>query len=326
MEYFSEIYGSYYLAVAAVLSRAAVSPISEKEISEIISEKAFSESSLYIVPKLISGQWPLLIRNSDGLYSPAVKNICKIPMTLLQRAWLSAVLSDERCNAFFDANETEDIKKALDTEPLYDVQKVRAVDVCSDGDSFSEKTYTDNFRTILNAIHSKEILRIVFKGGKGSRVFGSYVPCRLEYSPKDDKMRLHALKLHHGKVIFVTTINLSRIESLVCSGEIYSGNADIDSLPKKQALSETAVIELTDERNALERFMVQFASYDKHTRHDEDTDRYICSVFYNKSDEIELLIRLLSFGPVIKIISPESLLSEAKTRINRQIELYERYI
>ncbi len=326
MEYFSEIYGNYYIAVAAVLKRAMISPLSEKEISETVTENAFSESSLYIVPKLTSGEWPLLVRNSDGLYSPAVKNICKMPMTLLQRAWLSTVLSDERCSMFFDENERAEIEKAVCAESLYDVQKIRAVDVCSDGDSFSEKSYTDNFRTILNAIHNKEILRIVFKGGKGSRVFGSYVPCRLEYSPKDDKMRLHALKLHHGKVIFVTTINLSRIESIVCSGEIYSGNADIDSLPKKQTLSETAVIELTDERNALERFMVQFASYDKHTRHDEETDRYICSVFYNKSDETELLIRLLSFGPVIKILSPESLVQEAKARIDKQAELMGRYL
>ncbi len=326
MEYFSEIYGSYYLAVAAVLKKAMISPLSEKEISDIVNDNAFGESALYIVPKLTSGEWPLLIKTNDGLYSPVIKNSPKMPMTLLQRAWLSAVLSDARCSAFFDTNETKDIKKALDSEPLYDVQKVRIVDACSDGDGFFEKTYIDNFRTVLKALHDREILRIVFKGGKGSRVFGSYVPCRLEYSPKDDKVRLQALKLHHGKTIFVTTINLSRIESIVRSGEIYSGSTDIDTLPKKQGQTETAVIELTDERNALERFMVQFASYDKHTKHDEDTDKYICSIFYSKSDETELLIRLLSFGPVVKILSPESLVSEAKERINRQYELMGRYL
>ncbi len=326
MEYFSEIYSRYYTAVASVLSRAAQSPVSEREISDIVNENAFGESALYIVPKLISGQWPLLIKNSDGLYSPIIKILPEMPMTLLQRAWLSAVLSDERCNAFFDENEANEIRMALGTEPLYDNEKIRTADTCFEGDCFCQKPYIDNFRTILKAVHSREILRIVFKGGKGSRVFGSYVPCRLEYSPKDDKFRLHALKLHRGKAPLVTTINLSRIEGIVCSGEIFCGDADIDKALKKRSDSEPAVIELIDERNALERFMVQFASYDKHTRHSEEDDKYICSVFYRHEDETELLIRLLSFGPVIKILAPESLVSGARDRINRQYELMGRYL
>ncbi len=326
MEFFSEIYSRYYTAVAAVLTSAAHSPVSEKEITEIVNKNAFGESALYIVPKLMSGEWPLLIKNIDGLYSPVIKNAPKMPMTLLQKAWLSAALSDERCSAFFDENESEEIRKSLGTEPLYDSEKIRTVDACSDGDCFSEKTYIDNFRTILNAVHNREILRIVFKGGKGSRVFGSYAPCRLEYSPKDDKIRLHALKLRHGKAGLVTTINLSRIEGISCSGEIFSGDTDIDNALKKHSDPEPAVIELINERNALERFMVQFSSYDKHTKHDEKTDKYTCSIYYDKADKTELLIRLLSFGPVVKILSPESLVVQAKERINRQAELMGKYL
>ncbi len=321
MEYFSEIYGQYYRAVAAVLEKAAVSPLSEKEITEIINKTAFGESALYIAPKLFSGEWPLLKKDENGLYSPIIKSSTKTPMTLLQRQWLVSVLEDERCNAFFDGSEKEEIKKALNCEPLYDTKKILTVDACADGDSFGDDAYRQNFRTVLKAIRDKEILRIAFKGGKGFRIFGSYVPCRLEYSPKDDKMRLHAFRIHHGKVIFVTTINLARIENIVCSGEIFGGSTDIDEFLKNHSNPQTAVIELTNERNALERFMVQFASYDKHTRHDEETDKYICSVFYDHSDETELLIRLLSFGPVIKIISPESLVAQAKERINKQAEL-----
>lgn len=326
MEYFSEIYGEYYRAVAAVLARASISPLSEKEISDIINETAFGESSLYIAPKLLSGEWPLLRKNEEGLYCTVTKNIIKTPMTHLQRAWLVSVMEDQRCSTFFDEGEIAEIKASLDTEPLYDIEKIKTIDACSDGDNFADKTYAENFRMILKAIRSKEILRISFIGGKGFRVFGSYVPCLLEYSPKDDKLRLHALKLHHEKVIFVTTINLSRIENVMCSGEIFDGNTDIDAFWKNRSQSEPAVIELTDERNALERFMVQFASYDKHTRHDEETDKYICSIFYNKADETELLIRLLSFGPVIRILSPETLVSSARERINRQADLMGRYL
>ena len=121
--------------------------------------------------------------------------------------------------------------------------------------------------------------------------------------------------------VFASTINLGRIEKVIPSGEFCEKEIDIDKAAKKRSHTETAVIELTDQRNALERFMVQFASYDKHTRHDGDTDKYICSVSYNSADETELLIRLLSFGPVIRVLSPDSLVTEMRRRINRQFEL-----
>jgi len=64
--------------------------------------------------------------------------------------------------------------------------------------------------------------------------------------------------------------------------------------------------------------MVQFSNYDKHTRRIDDTNRYICSIFYNQSDEAELLIRLLSFGVTIKVLSPDSMVKKMRERINRQ--------
>ncbi len=321
MEYFSEIYGIYYSAVAAVLSRAFSSPLSEKEITEIVNENAFGESALYILPKLLSGEWPLLRKDENNLYFPVIKNPVRLPLTNLQKAWLVSILCDNRCSAFFNKAEIENIKSALDSEPLYDFKKIKTVDACADSDNFSENNYSENFRTIINAIRNKSILRISYTGGSGSRVSADYLPCRLEYSPKDDKFRLHCIKIRKGKASVFATVNLGRIIKLEVLCEHSEFDADIDFFIQKGKESEPAVIELTDRRNALERFMVQFASYDKHTRHNEETDKYICSVFYNKADEVELLIRLLSFGPVIKILSPESLVSQARERIHRQTEL-----
>lgn len=326
MEYFSEIYGEYYRAVAAVLSQAMISPLSEREIAETVELNAFGESALYIVPKLTSGQWPLLYKNDDGLYAPVIRNKIRTPLTALQRAWLSACMDDDRASAFFDPCEKEEIKAALCSEPLYDNSKIASVDASSDGDDFSDGQYTDIFRTVLDAIHKRELLRISYTSGKGGSVFGCFAPFRLEYSPKDNKMRLHCVKMQYGKAKHAFTINLARIHSVSPVGESLGETLDIEPIINKRRRQETAVIELTDERNALERFMVQFASYDKHTRHDEKTDRYICSVSYGSEYETELLINLLSFGPVIKILAPESLVSQAKKRINRQAELMGRYL
>ena len=67
--------------------------------------------------------------------------------------------------------------------------------------------------------------------------------------------------------------------------------------------------------------MLNFASYEKRTEYDKTTDKYTCYIYYDKKDETELLIRILSFGPVIKVLEPSSFLSLVKERVKRQAEL-----
>ena len=57
---FSEIYGSYFNVVAAVLSEAAENTLTTGKLTAIVQEKAFAESVLSIPAALQSGAWPLL--------------------------------------------------------------------------------------------------------------------------------------------------------------------------------------------------------------------------------------------------------------------------
>jgi hypothetical protein len=69
--------------------------------------------------------------------------------------------------------------------------------------------------------------------------------------------------------------------------------------------------------------MLHFASYEKRTEYDEETNKYISYIYYDKQDENELLIRILSFGPVIRVLGPVSFLELVKERVRRQWELLE---
>ena len=80
-------------------------------------------------------------------------------------------------------------------------------------------------------------------------------------------------------------------------------------------------IEITKERNAIERCMVHFAHFEKRTEYDESSDKYSCTIHYNVMDETEVLIRVLSFGPTIKVLGPEEFVREIKNRVKRQTEL-----
>ena len=66
--------------------------------------------------------------------------------------------------------------------------------------------------------------------------------------------------------------------------------------------------------------MTEFASFEKHTIRDLETNEYTVELWYDYQDETEVLIGLLSFGPVIEILGPPHLREQAKQRIDRQYE------
>ena len=50
-------------------------------------------------------------------------------------------------------------------------------------------------------------------------------------------------------------------------------------------------------------------------------NRYRLTLRYDREDETELLIRVLSFGPVLKVVSPDSFIDKVKERLRKQFEL-----
>ena len=50
-------------------------------------------------------------------------------------------------------------------------------------------------------------------------------------------------------------------------------------------------------------------------------NRYRLRIYYSENDETEMLIRVLSFGPMMKVNLPESLVDEIKKRLKMQFEL-----
>ena len=80
---------------------------------------------------------------------------------------------------------------------------------------------------------------------------------------------------------------------------------------------------IRDARNALERVMLHFSHLEKSTVRLEE-DLYQVTLSYDREDETELLIRILSFGPMIQVISPEGFVSQIWERLEKQCGLNRR--
>ena len=93
---FSEVYGNYFNAIAAVLTRAAEGGLTGKELTAIVQEAAFGESLLTIPAALTDGRWPLLEKD----LSTRLHHAPSMPLTALQKQWLKALLQDPRIRLF----------------------------------------------------------------------------------------------------------------------------------------------------------------------------------------------------------------------------------
>lgn len=295
---FSEIYGSYFNVVAAVLAEAAEGCLTEGSLTELVQEKAFAESVLTIPAALKSGDWPLLGKN----FEPVIRHKPTMPLTTLQKRWLKALLLDPRIALFApDAAGLEDV------EPLYKPETFVWFDRYADGDPYGNENYIRCFRTVLQGIREKRRLNIRFHSRTGARHAITCIPYRLEYSAKDDKFRLLAAGTRRDNVI-----NLARVEFCELLEEY---DPDSFRLPEKN-LHELVLL-LHDERNGLERVLLHFSHFEKETRKLGDR-LYQIQLRYDQEDETELLIRVLSFGPVLEVKAPAEFITLVKDRIDRQ--------
>jgi hypothetical protein len=319
MELFSEIYSSYYRAVEEMLDEAQIKPLNNGEIQKILSNRTFCESVLTMLPKLRDGDWPVMQKTETG-YKAACNVLANNPLTALQKAWLKSILADPRILLFLDDAEVEELQQTfLDVEPLYRQEDFYLFDQALDSDDYSSKEYREHFRAFLSAIRQKTGLFIHYEGSKGKRVYGVYWPYKLEYSPKDDKFRAFCYK-KNGRKEINCTLNLARVVSIEPMDTLaanYSATADENLKTQFRQVD----IEITRERNALERCMVHFAHFEKRTEYDDKADKYICSIRYNVKDETEVVIRVLSFGPTIKVVGPDAFLKEIRDRVKKQTQL-----
>ena len=294
---FSELYSVYYNTVAKIIEAAFNAETTEEDLQRCVMEEAFSESVLTILPSLKSGKWPLL--NED--LSPVLQHKPTMPLTNLEKRWLKAISDDPRVKLFgVNFPELDDV------EPLFTRDDYKIYDQYSDGDPYENEDYIRNFRLLLSAIRSERPVQITMVNRNGKEVQARFYPTGFEYSVKDDKLRILATgsKFKH--------FNLGRVVSC----DFYNGNGRWCEKPWVERQKELTLL-ITDERNALERAMLHFAHFEKQAERTDD-GRYILRLKYYESDETEIVIRVLSFGPCVKALEPQSFVNLIKERLISQ--------
>ena len=298
---FSEYYGAYFACVAEILSEAVERTLTKEKISEIAANQGLGESVLTIPANLRNGNWPLI---TPDCKTP-VRHLPPHPTTQLQKRWLKTLLLDPRIRLFGLTD-----KGLEDVAPLFDPAKIIWYDRYCNGDSFEDESYIERFRQLLEAVKTHRKVQVIFDSHRGKHNNWTVIPYRLEYSSTDDKFRL----LCHSGKWRNRTLNLSRISYVRLWGTF-----DPDDYPVPELTNESVTLEITNERNALERAMLQFSYLAKRTERIGEK-AFRMTLNYRQEDETELLIKIISFSPLVKVVEPDSFSSLIRERIEKQFQ------
>ncbi len=292
---FNEIYGVYYSVIASMLNLAIDGNLNEKTMKEVIDKKAFLESYTEISSAIKKGKFKLISPN----FETPIKHSPSIPLSTLQLRWLKAISLDKRMKLF-------DVKFDFlkDVEPLFLPDDYIVFDKYNDGDCFEDEKYISIFRIILSAIKENKIINTEYVSMKGNRKIFIGTPIDFEYSEKDDRFRVNIID---GREM--NTLNLSRIEK--CD---IIGDSRLDKTILSDYCERYFIVELFDERNSLERFLLHFAHFKKEAERISD-NKYKVTIYYDVNDETELVIRILSFGPFVKVQRPQRFVNLIKERL-----------
>ena len=283
---FSELYSAYYNAIASIIAEVIEGEHSEKELQKVVAERAFGESVLTIMPSFKSEKWQLV--HPD--LTTALEHKPTMPLTTLQKQWLKAITLDPRIKLF-----GVEIPGLEGVEPLFTQEDYHVYDKYSDGDPFEDEEYIRQFRVILEAMRKGTQIKFEMTNRFGKPMFIRCHPVRLEYSEKDDKFRLVTAGWRS-----VSTVNLAKIRACVH----YTGEKPLDN-EVREKLYDIITLKVTDERNALERVMLHFAHFEKQAEK-LDKNTYLLKIKYAHDDEPEMVIRILSFGPLVEVMGSEN--------------------
>ena len=295
---FNEIYSAYYNTVAKIIAAVIAGNTDDKTINKIVSENAFGESVLTVMPSLKSEKWQLI---SADMTTP-LKHKPTLPLTLTQKQWLKAISLDPRIKLFgIEFSGLDDV------EPMFTSDDYVIYDKYGDGDPFEDEKYIERFKIILLALKKKHALKIWMLNRKDKLISMTVMPKRLEYSEKGDKFRLIGVG---NKFDFV--INLARISSC----EEYVGVEEIADRSLAEDM-DRLTLRIIDERNALERCLLHFAHFEKRAER-VDAKSYLVHITYSRSDETEMVIRILSFGPMVEVVGPSEFKNLIIARLKSQ--------
>lgn len=264
-----------------------------------------------------------------------------LPITKVECRWLLMVLNSPMSKIFIEGKQIDALKMAMQSVPFYTtpfpIEKINYFDQYNkkecerrlnlENEMVSQLYHSQEELQFLKMIYQAMIdeteIEITYKTWKKIEKVTICAPAWLEYSRRDDIFRVWCVD---GEKERIQKVNVNRILVIKnLADRKYSLKVEQERIQNIQDKSmQKLEVEFYDEaKNIPDRILTEFSVWRKRCVYDIKTRKYKMELYYSILDEKEILIRLMSYGPHVKITAPDDnfVYSEIKRRIEQQKKL-----
>ncbi|KIR01329.1 hypothetical protein P261_00143 [Lachnospiraceae bacterium TWA4] len=286
-----------------------------KEIEWLIKMNAFGKE------QIISGKSQIRFKYQCDLNIELYRNI--LPLTVLEVRWLKTILTDSKMRYFLSNKQIQAI--ALMLEEKYPQIKKLPMESIVYYDRYQineqiRETEKEFVSLISGAIYNGFLVELSYETRYGNEISGKFKPLIIEFSKRNNRFQACLQSCENGHFY---QMNLSQINSMTECKEGFDYAKALKQYKQYRQSNELSVkIEFYDVRNIADRLLTEFSPWKKYCTYNSDTEIYTLEIFYQKSDEVDLIIRLMGYGGDIHLIDSEHPISkEILSRFTKQREL-----
>lgn len=264
-----------------------------------------------------------------------------LPITKIEVRWLLSVLDDPLARVFLSPEQINAARERLACAP-FKVEKLQ-IDTINYFDRYNVEGRISkgkkhiaqkgrvnekdlfHIRALYRAIVNEQKVHIVYRNWEGKKRHAICGPVRIEYSRRDDIFRVWYVHEQNAelKIGIINIPRIVRVEELVDERfDLKEQRKILDKL-YDETMTSIQIEFYQGIKNLPDRILTEFSLWKKKCVYDPLSYKFTMTLYYSAVDEKEILIRLLSYGPYIRVIASEDnyILSEIQDRIKKQREI-----
>lgn len=324
MELFHEYKNKYFHLVFRILNLAK-DGLYKDEIIKLIGQEEYEEKIIGKDFKTFEGMLLNEYENSDnfnfieereGKFYSVINNEGSMPLKVrfskLEKTWLNGMIKESVVQALLGKEIIEKLERALEdvTEGNNDIIEFTNK-VKSDFQYDFKKMSGDFYKILEGIINAKPIIYTNVDKNGNEYKNQLALPIRIEYSLKDEKFRASLYSLEEERSIMVNLHTLKDVKIAEKDVEISENiNLEINredvlkKLKEKRYCEAPIIIELEDTRGAMERCFMSFSSFERSSRTTSE-NKYEIDIYYYTFEEADVIRKIMSLGPYVKVKSPD---------------------
>lgn len=250
-----------------------------------------------------------------------------IPLSTMELRWLKTIVcdKDQKIHLFMSDAEIDMLddllKQYIPSLRPIPMDKV----IFFDRFHFPEKTSKREaavLNTLLQSIYDQKTVHITYHTMKNrTKIDSEFRPIILEFSKRNNRFQGFFQECSNNTIYIM---NISQIEKVMETDTSFDHaviEQDFNAFRDQDMVS--VEVEFYNVHNMADRILTEFSPWRKRCSYDPETGLYKLTIFYQKTDELDLVVRLLGYGGNVHFVDKEhSICKEIQSRMDRQMELF----